>query len=408
MTCLRWSHRADEAADFLARYDVAELPEETLLLRVAVLQEIERNGEAFATVSQYIASLGEDASISEPLMDTVIQAGLFSGQETALLPIYRRYLAAHPVGAMPWQTLLEEFDAGTIADTETYTRYAGTFAQLCEWNGLQEEGFEHHRRLAVLGHDPSVVRCLDLYLGLARQMDVDEILTRYQPSPKAPEHGVDASLLTRLHLKLMGGNGQYEQAAEGYHEWLAKNPDDMEAWSELALLFDEMGELEKSLSICERGLKHDPEHVGLRIHRARHLQSLGRYEDSLAILRNLKPGDHNVVTREDYELLSEALGSWEDFNKAVRLTIAAVEKPKVERFETLARSCEMMGDLEGELSALKKGLTVHPKSRSLAMNLASTLVDIGRYAEAVGILNLAGLERRACRGLSPDRYGRPA
>ncbi len=377
----RWAGRPEDAADLLSQFEPADMTEEMMRLRVSVLQELGRNAEALTVITGYISTLGGEVPVPDSLMGSAEQTGIFSGQQSELIPLYRRHLAATEIGQMPWEEFLEAADGGRLRDTESYTRYAKKFAQFCEWNALPSESFDHYAKLAVMGDWEATLRCIDLHLGLARQIDLEEILSR---NPGPPSGGVPG--IKRLHLTLIGGNGNYEAAVVAYRNWIAKNPGDADAWMELALVFDEMGDIAQSLNTCEEAIEIHPQHRGIRTQTARLMQSVGRYEEALAILRDFTPEEHDAITREDYELLSEALGEWDDFDKAVRLTFAATPEPSVEQYESLARCGELARDPEAEIAALKDGLAAHPGSRILSMNLASLLYDMGKFEDAIAVL----------------------
>jgi Flp pilus assembly protein TadD len=79
--------------------------------------------------------------------------------------------------------------------------------------------------------------------------------------------------------------GRIPEAIEQYQAVLADNPDNLKAYNNLGVLYDELGRYELAVEHFQSALSTDPENVEVLTNHARALTALARYEDAAEFIR---------------------------------------------------------------------------------------------------------------------------
>ena len=367
-------------------------PEEYTWLRYDVLLEVGRPAEAFSVARRWLESLGESEPIPEEEFEKIVRAGYQGDRAPELLPIFRRFLHDQHLTTATWEEVrdaakrhegdhaaaLRELDL-TPANFER----SKLFAQMCEWYDAFDEGFDMYRKLAVLGDEEALDRCVDLYISLQRGEELAELMLETGPVSGNTDHSL-------ILAQILGNAVRYDEAEAIYHDWLDKHTADLPAALELGALQEEMGNIDAAIDTYRAIAMADAAlgEVGTaKLRLANVLIGEGRHREAFEIYRALPPGQHAGESLEAYALLAESLGEDADLNRALRLQIESKEVPEPKLILDYSATFVTLGEPEAALDAIREAVERWPDSHTLRIAYATELREFGRIDEAFEVFN---------------------
>jgi predicted O-linked N-acetylglucosamine transferase (SPINDLY family)/SAM-dependent methyltransferase len=213
------------------------------------------------------------------------------------------------------------------------------------------------------------------------------------------------------------------RAAALIRQCLAINPTLAEAYSDLGVVFKDLGELDDAQAACERAIALKPGFHPAHSNLGNIFKALGRFEDAAdcyiraielapnfadgyanlgsVLLTLRKPEDALKVCRRAVELaphnvpalvtLGHALRAIEEPREAIRIYRRAIElKPDYgPAHSDLGCALQEAGQIDEAMREHKRALELQPDSAEVHNNYGITLKALGRHAEALSALKTA-------------------
>lgn len=314
-----------------------------------------------------------------PTREQVEVALSYAGQSSrtqAMLPWIKRYVESLSESRLNLKALrdLARSSPGQVAE---YRRWLVQLAQLADWDSSFDLSFDDHLRLAAMGTEASLDRCLALYDYLGRDEEMADLLVLLMPVAGRPQLVMD---LASLEASL----GRDEHARELYAGWLKSHPTDREAAYNYACLLEDMGDEEKAMSAFEELLKHHPGDVPCIKKLAENYIRADRHREALTLYTRLPEAEHDHYTLENYALLAESLDEHELLFQAQLLTARQLRTP--EAYLDIADTARNLPDQDAGVVALQEGLQLEPSCTALRVALGELLVELDDPALAAEVL----------------------
>jgi predicted Zn-dependent protease len=380
----RYTGQSKPAFDCIERMqkqlgDIDQLPAGMRDTYVALLMEVDRPGDAFDILRGDFEAAAGDAGRLEALLPVLVEAASYSERGAELPPYYEAYFAALPQSKLPLAGLAQIGRSELTQSHVAFLEHAKRYAQICEWNDFYDRSLDYYLKGAAMGDDFSLKRAIALNEGLRRDTDMADQLLELVPIPGQPQH---ALMLARL----LGEDARYDQARTVYLAYIESNPDSAAATLELAALEEESGDLEAAINYYKRTSEMLPDDTQLKLRIAGLHVAFGEHEEAFGLYRSLPEGDHTNATLERLQMLAEALGDYEELNRAIKMGFARRQKPGAEHFLDLAQSHSLTGDTSNEVLVLSGAMHSLPESQQIAVALADVLYRESRFEEAMQIL----------------------
>ncbi len=373
---LRWSNQPAAACQVLQDWGSKHtMPEDLRKESIELLQAVNKSD---AALEQLLPELASDGPIPKERLELGIVLAARSRNIGKVIPFVQKALAQHP----EHQATLSDLHTGKLPISTEWKDLAGKFAQGCEWGGEQNKAFDVHLKLAATGDRASLERVLKLNPGLNRKGDVMNLLRTIRPVADRPE-------LEPLTAQLLADSGQYREAETVYQEWLAKNPQDVPRWMELAATYDEMSEMDKSLAIYEQVLVLEPRNLSARKEKADILIGMKKFQDALDVYKRFKADEHDPFTLENYALLAESLADYGSRARALEMRHKLLPKPTTKDYYDLVRSLLVLEKGDAALRYLDEGRKRYPDSRMLWLTTARTYTTLDRPEDTLAVLTTA-------------------
>lgn len=351
----------------------AVLPVNWTGLKITILRETEQGSRAFDLLAAMVRAGGDETDLS--LLETVASE---ADRTADAIPLIKACLAKKE--STRW--LLDKdtrMNAAASPPGSVMMQHAATLATFLEWNDDEESAFFIHFKLARLGRSESISRCLALYEGLDRDLEMCDLLTSL---PAGVLEAGTYHLLAQLQTRL----GRVEEAKATYRDYLASQPRDGEALGELATLLAMASQFAEAHDLLKRAVVEVPANRSLQHELGDVLVSLGRPEEALPIYEKLSldPSDDDALER--YALLAENLELPEQLAEALRREIAASPPPCVDLRLNLASTLALLPDgAHLAIASLQEGVEKFPENAPLRLKLARLLLD-EQQAEGVPAL----------------------
>lgn len=362
----RWLQQHPKAAEF------SELSE----LCATLALEGGKPGLALDVSLDEMKTLGADGVPTPKQLERALGYALQSTRTVDLIPWLQRYVGAQPETRMTSSELKQQVSSKSehLAD---YRRWATLLAQYSDWNSRFDAGFDVHLRLAAVGEQTSLDRCLQLYDFLGRSDEMAQLLEVLGPVPGHPN-------LLIQHANLLAGLGRDTDARPLYQLWLKQHPADRDAAFDYASLLQDMGDEDAALAAFEAFNKHHPADVPGLKKLAEHYIRAERYADALKLYATLKVDDHDHYTLENYAMLAESLDEHEELLTAQIL--AARQLRNVESYLDIADSAGYLKDHAAALKELDEGLKQFGNSAALRVAMGSLLLKDEAFDQAFAVL----------------------
>jgi tetratricopeptide (TPR) repeat protein len=356
------------------------LPDDSALdhERGDLLMELSRPDEAFDCYRAVFAA-SEHKDHLDRLLQSLIQSASYSGRSSELRPLYEDLLDESPENRMSIGELAALHHSGADKDVAAFLRAAIDFAKLCEWSDAPDQAFDYYLKAAALGDRDALTRCVDLNEGLYRHPELGELLLTLVPVPDHDEY-------TLVLARILGESGRHDEALKYYLAHLEKHPDDGTVMFEVGALYEEANEEDKALPYYKAALAKRPEDPDIVVRIAEIHVDHGDYAAALEFYKTLPEDKHTDRTLEEYTLLSESLGDYIAFNRALQIDFARTESPNLEQYLDLAESYRLNGDTEAEFQVLRGALHSLPNNLRVALELAEAFYREGAYVEAAELL----------------------
>jgi len=285
----------------------------------------------------------------------------------------------------------------------------GNIAQAC---AVAEQGLEQGGDPVALHAMLGVLRCRsnDLAQGVAHlraahDLQPDDLTIAINLAAALVEQGdheatlgvatreraeADTSLrLTRFRGFAAQMSGNHADSIDAYEHLVAKNPDDWEAWNNLANARSGLGDHRGSLDALQCALKLNPESAPTRVNLARELVALNRLDEADVVLREAIARDHgDKPARIDLAALLKRLGQE---NEVVELLAEAVSMDPDDAALQLNYGVEARAIRQFDVAenAFNRALALVPDHALAFINLATMLDHVNREDEIAGLIGKA-------------------
>lgn len=348
--------------------------------RLALFRELNRNREALALLRQRI-----EASTTPPDAALVTQAAdiaLAAGAPAEAVPVFERYLGAHPDDLPALRRLRallvasgEPARAIALAEraaalSQRHVDDLLELARIYEWSARANSAFDIWLELALRDHPGALDRLLALNPGLFRDADLARALQHALSAraPGSPSGHPHLLALARLQVEL----GHYGRARETFERYLAAQPDPA-VMREVARVHRENFEFAPAETWLRRAAAAQPGDIPLQRELAELLVFQGRHTDALALYGALveRSDDEDIIG--PFTRLAEALGRFDEFARGMARRVATSRAPSERDFILLAYAHELAANPGGRRAAIDDGLRRHPASDDLRLQFAYLL-----------------------------------
>lgn len=362
--------------------DTVSLPDDLRELRITLLLEVNRPGEAFDLLKTDFAQ-ASDRKVRSSIIRSMAACATLANRTTELLPLYKSFLSNYPADSMRIEELLiaGRRDSGrSVGIDEDYIHAAKLVARTSEWNDDAQTACTYAMKLAVLGDREELKRCAELNEDHENDADMLRLLGLLVPVPGDGTY-------TLMLAQLLGEQGDFPQAEKYYTLFLAGNPGRGDVLLELGALHEETNDLAEALACYKQAVKAEPSNMAARMRAASLLIARASYDEALALYRTIPENQHNDQSLENYQMLAESLGRNDDLNRAMVAAFHHQKAPGPADYIDLAESYNMLGNTRRETEVLQQGLQALPESQSLALMLADALYRTDRLDEAALVLS---------------------
>lgn len=377
----RYSGRIRQAFDFCGKYlashgkTLEELPTDVRHIIVALHREVNESGKAFELLRMEARDdLGRE---NAELFDLMAATAAESLKTADALPLLMQYLDGLECNTMSWQEIHRQRD-GLLKKQSTviYRKRATVVAAQLAWNTRVGEAFDINLRLAALGEEAALDRCVQSYVWAGRHESLAELLDVVEPER-----------YQFLRGKLAASRGRNEDAERCFRSLVeGREKGNAEVWETLGHLLDGQGLLQKATDAYRQAMTLDPKRTHLLPIRARLHVALREYPQALECYRAIPENEQSHKTIEDYGLLAESMREDDDMIRAYEMMERLQKVSTVELTYDLAKAYRDTGRLEEERRTLESGLKTHPKSSVLTLALADHLTRTGLADEALELL----------------------
>jgi lipopolysaccharide biosynthesis regulator YciM len=341
--------------------------------RLALLREVNRNGEALALLqaqAEAAPATAPDARLTEQIGDVALAAGT----PAEAIPAYTRYVAANPQDLAAVRRLRAlHVAAGRPENALEPARRAAALshrdpldllelARISEWSSRANDAFDLWLELALRNHPGALERLLALNPGLFRDEDLSRALEHAERTAPTLEN-----LLARARLEV--DLGRYGRAREAFEAYLAQRADP-QVMIELARVLRENFEFSGAEQWLRRAATAQPTNVDLHREIAELLVYQGRYPEALTAYGELLPKSDAEEIIGPFTRLAEALGRFDEFARGLQRRIEASPAPVERDFVLLAYAHELAGHGPARRAALQEGLRRFPASDDLRLQIA--------------------------------------
>ena len=186
--------------------------------------------------------------------------------------------------------------------------------------------------------------------------------------------------------QMLGEQARYDEARRIYASYIDDHPASDVARLELAALEEECGDLKAAMAWYRRALELLPDNTKLKVRIASLHIAFGEHGEAFEIYRSLPNEAHTESTIECLQMLAEAMGDYDELNRATEMVFLRQQAPSAEHFLDLAQSHSLRGDTAAELGVLSDALYRLPESEQIAVAYADVLYRESRFDEAVKLL----------------------
>jgi tetratricopeptide (TPR) repeat protein len=239
-------------------------------------------------------------------------------------------------------------------------------------------------RLRLAAHIKPDHDLLRYHLGsqLRRRGDAEEGFDQYRKIlPQSPWYQ-PAMLFMALHRSLL--DRDFDVAAELFQQILDKNPENPVIWHYFGDAARQQGDHEQALSHYERAIAYGGDRAKLEYKRGISLDSLERYDEAMAALRqsiNLDATDAYVLNYLGYQMLEHG-GNAEEALKFIRAAVAT--NPKNGSFmDSLGWGYYRIGQYEQAVQFLERAIVLQPTDPIITDHLGDAYQKVGRLREAI-------------------------
>jgi tetratricopeptide (TPR) repeat protein len=344
--------------------------EEAKSLRYSLAMASGQPSQAFSLTLEELKK--HQGTPSPELIEQAHQAALQSGRTLELKPWLEQFVQSMPESR--WS--LAELHATQAPE---YQRWCLQLAQWCDWSADFDKAFDAHLRLAALGREASMQRCLLLYEFLGRAEECCELLLVLKNTSfaKAQEHDL-ARLLAEL--------GRDEAAKEHYEACLQRLPSHRDLLFEYASLLEDLGDEAASRRAFAKMIQMHPHDApGLRKLAEACIRE-GDFREAISHYQQLPEAAHTEDSLENYAMIAESLDDAPAQCEALRLALKRQTNPTVEMYLDLADAASALPEKDAVKNVYAEGLAMLPDSAQLRIALAGCLMEAQHLDEALACL----------------------
>ncbi len=383
VTACRYAGEPRRALEVISSYldekhlPFTQLPEGMRHLTVGLHREVNDGSGAFELLCAEFDS-EHDPEERRKILELLATTAEESDRVRDSLPLLNRYLSETDAGSSGWKALLDSRRVTHPSDAE-FLKYGKLLATNLEWSNHINAAFDIYLKLAALGDEEALDRCVTMYPWIDRQDDVTMLLTAIAPVQSRPDYNL-------LLARLQGEQGNLEQTETLYLHWLKDNPEDASIWRELGEVLDEQQDFEGAVQAYETAMALEPTMSALHRETARLYTCMGNFDAALEAYRSLSTDLHTRKTLEDYSLLAHSMDEGKDYVHAIELKLALAPQQLPEHFQELSDAWAEAGDFEKSLAVLRDGVRAFPDSASMELALADTHKRLGNLDAALNVL----------------------
>ncbi len=317
-------------------------------------------------------------------LERAYNTALQSTRTKELLPWLEKFVRTLPESTMSIGELHREAKAAPERFA-VYQHWGLITAQWEDWNDDYDAAFPHHLRLAALGNESSLERCLDIGDAIGGAEECCELLLLVGDEALKPSQRL---LLARLLAEL----GRENQAKEHYEAWLANHPEDRDTLYDYACLVEDMGDEPAGRKAFAILLARHPQDVGGIKKLAEACIRDADYTTALHLYEKLPDDSHDYHTLENYTMLAQSLDNHAVEFRALSLQLAKTENPQAALYLDLLDSSKYLNDPGKTLEVLIQAVAKVPDSHRLRIALAQAHIEDRRIPDAVATLSTPGLQ----------------
>jgi len=177
--------------------------------------------------------------------------------------------------------------------------------------------------------------------------------------------------------------GNLSQAAEGYRQILARNPDQPEALNLLGTVYHQTGNNDLATEFIGRAIAIDPDNPFFLDNLGTVYQVLGRLDDAETCYRKVIGLDPSFAGAH-FNLGCVLLKQEQPDNAVTSFQNALALKPEyVDAYICLGNTFKVLGKMEQSLTCYLKALSFNPNYAEVHFNLGITLQELGKIEKAI-------------------------
>ena len=254
---------------------------------------------------------------------------------------------------------------------------------------LRREKYEESEEalMRALQLDPSFMTAL---YGLARLTDkLDRLAEAQNFYAQAMRAGFDAvDCLTRL-VGVCQRLDDAPQTVIYLEQLIALTPDDPNAYNNLALAWEDLGEREKACGAVNKALELEPLHLEALCTKAAFLNGEGDFEGSIRASKKALFADRNCeIAHNNLGASYRSTARFEEAAKAYRSALA-INPDRAECHNNLALVLQHLGDVGGMEEHFQRAVELRPDYAAAYSNYGSALIQEGRLSLARQLLEKA-------------------
>ncbi|WP_417782741.1 tetratricopeptide repeat protein [Terasakiella pusilla] len=182
-------------------------------------------------------------------------------------------------------------------------------------------------------------------------------------------------------------NQRFVEAKSILSRQVQQVPNDHVAWYYLSLVAYKQGEREIAIKLVDKSLSLSPRYVEALQNKGVMLSELGHWQESCAVLTKAHKLDRknpNILS-----LLALSFKGAGEYGKALVFIKKAIAQDKSNPHLTfnMANIYREKGAVDEALSGYEKALLLNPQFKEAYNNLSATLIDLGRFEQALEVLS---------------------
>ena len=376
----RYSGRPQAAIDFIIenlqqrKLGFEKLPRSHRALLVTLNREVNQGDRALDFLKREL-NLTVDYRKRWDVLDRMVTVAIQCEKLKEILPLIEEHIGTTELAKLSWKEIISRKKSHR---TDPYfLKFAETVAQNYEWDSKVEKAFPYYQKLALLGNQASLKRCMEIY-EWAQQTEAMRALLAHTPLDRMTFDQIAS------YAKLEASSAHYRKAEDLYSAALkAPDADVASVYRLRGLVILQQGRLIAALKDFEMALQYGPHDAELLDRIASIHASQGRHRDALAAYRRLDLADHSPLSLEKYSLLAETLDSEFDQLRIARHWLTKTEKlTSPNHFLKIAQTFQTFVYDREAFQALDLGLQMFPESKLLQLAKIDLLLDNEEFGAA--------------------------